>query len=430
LAFGQRQGRSGSKTVETTVHVAYIKFRNPDGSYTTVRDLELPARITPISATVANPFRIKVAPQKQQGLNLFANMAGRPMMPTTVVYQNDSPSVQYVVGETVNSALDDLSFDPQSVDKAWKLVSHGVHLSLPGRTGKFLVRWRAYKTFVPGLGPGNMAFFDEMFDVGFYLQRSQFVPNESTFRVDIDFTQSPFMILEQEDFYLAQQFREPITPETGEGPFSQEWNVFCDNGPQVGSSEDIFWFDIEPNGIYDETEADLFEVPGAANFLFKVEVSTTATQFLQPASFQWTRGQHLTGGLSSLWFDNGVYMTARAGATFPQSSPLAQLEVLTFSPEMNPGGLRFDVDSKVNTSGLTMTLELYNWFTESWTQIYSGAATTTDSRVTGVVQFPFLYVNEDAEILGRVAWRRTGPIVVFPWTVSVDQTQWVVTSSN
>lgn len=438
FAFAQK----GSKTwgpIEATAELAYMKTRNPDGSWTEVRGLELPITITPMRAKVVAP----VAKRSQEDMHgPFAGMGGMfskstfsPVGFNQSVFQNDvpgNPNVGVIVGETVNSAIDDMIFTSATVGKPWKIVKFGVYLDTVGRTGKFLVRWRAYKVFTPGLGPGVMAFTQEMFDVGFYLERSQFPPHGAppwdAFEVTIDFSLSPFMVMDQEGVYLAQQFRHPQTPvENGEGAFSAtEWNCFCDNGPQIGDSEDLFYFDIEPDGVYDETEADQFEIPGAAVFYNKTEVTSGASSFLTPISFAWLHGTHTGGSLSALHFNNGVYMTARAGVAPAGVSP-AELEVLAFSPTLSPAGIRFDVDSKVNTTGLEVRLYLYNWFTDEYDLIKTAPATRADSMVSGVTQFPILYVNEDSEIKAKVSFFRTGPIMVWPWTVSVDQTRWLVT---
>lgn len=414
-----------------------MKYQKSEGNWVTLTDLELPVTITSLNSRTVAPIKVKEQPEQH---GPFAGKGGlfapaSPSMSTVTVFQNTVPGSTYIVGETVNSALDDLVLTVQGNNKAWRFVTLGVHLSTPGRTGKFLVRWRAYDQYIPGLGAGNTAFFGEMFDVGFYLERNQFPTTDSTFQVDIDFSQSPLMIVDDQVCYLAQQFRIPHVvgfppAEDGEGAFSTEWNVFSDNGPQVGDSEDLFFFDQEPNGIYDETEADAFEIPGAGTYFFKTGVSSGPTTFLTPSSFTWLKGTLIEGNLAALWFDNGVYMRGRAGATTQAGDSPAQLSVTTFSPTSSPAGIRFDVDFKVNTPGLEVRLYLYNWLLQDYVQIYAGPAFTHDTTVSGVVAFPSLYVGPGSEITAKVSFFRTGPVIVWPWTVSIDQTQWVVTSST
>jgi hypothetical protein len=418
VAFAQ-----GAVTAETRVE--FCKVRNSDGSFSFVKGAPLRVTIRPVHAVSAE----KAARMRP---NPFARFGGGPVPVggNTTVYQNDL-GVNYFA-DVSPSCLDDLSLLASGDGKAWKIVKFGLHLDTTSRAGKFLVRWRGYETFTSGLGPGVQAFDDEMFDFGFYLQRSLFDPNGSDFTIEVDLTLNPLAIVNDQTCFLAQQFREPQLPiEQGEGEFTTTWNMFCDQGPQIGTSEDLFYYDSPADGVYDETEVDTFapDNPGAANFLFKVQVDAGNTQSLMPFSYSWQTGVAISGNLGSLWFDDQSYLLGQAVSDVDRNTPPVMLVAETFAPSQNITSLRIDVDAKVNTPGLSMRIQLFNFTTGQYVTVYEAPTGTSDVRGIGFATVPTEFVQSGTGLLRtRTSFFRTGITLVFPWTVSVDQVQWIVTT--
>lgn len=353
-------------------------------------------------------------------------------------YQNEFGT--YFVAAEGPSCLDDQVHTAAGNGVPWKIVKFGVHISNDSRTGKFLVRWRGYETFTGSLGPGVSAFSDEFFDAGFYIERNQFPPTppgQSTFIVTGDLTLNPIFVVPNQTCFLASQFRQPhpLGPlfEDGEGPFTTEWNVFANNGPQIGTSEDLFWYDSPADGIYDETEVDAFDPEeggaGAGNFVFKTEIGSGPTQTVNPFMFNWIRGTFLSGNVGSLWFDDSNYNVARAGFTLFPGEPPAQVVVESLSPTANPAAMRFDVDAKASTPGLSMKVELFNFVTNQYVQVVAGPVGTADTALIGFSATPAQCVQPGTNtIRAKVSFYRTGITLQWPWTVSVDRTAWSITS--
>ncbi|MCH7944881.1 MAG: hypothetical protein IIC73_02540 [Armatimonadetes bacterium] len=430
----------------TQAYIAFKNVRNPDGSITRTQGGFLPIRIEAIDAKVLSLGKGQRGEgESQRGAGKSrrgekksdSERSGRGFGAPSpfssqgaVVYQNDGGTP--FVGNDTPSVLDDLVLAAGSENKVWTFVKFGVHLSTASRTGLFLVRWQAWETFVAGRGPGVSAFDDLIpkFDFGFYLDRADFSAADDTFIVTADLRLEPLAAVPNRTCFFAQQFRQPQFPENGEGPFTDVWNVFADSGPQVGASQDLFYYDtLPPDGIYDELEADNFGpgFPGAGNFLLNVEVAGQ-TLALNPASFQWIRGNLQSGNLGSLWFDDGSYNVARAGLTLFLGEPPAQLIVETFVSSTNVIGIRFDVVAKVNTPGLNQRVELWNFTTGTWDTLSDGPATTTDSTVLSFATVANDYVaGAPAVVRAKVSWYQTGLTLLWPWTVSVDRVHWVVT---
>lgn len=415
--------------------LAYFKLRDANGMYTTYRSGgKIPIRIRKIDAEVRQTADGGV---KFNGGIPMPGGFGRPKASQNQLVFSNNAGANWVAADGP-SCLDDLVLTAAGNNKAWKIVTFGVCLVGQGRTGKFLVRWRGYDTYTPNLGQGVMAFSGEFFDAGFYLDRSQFLPTgeeNQTYEVGVDLTLSPIFIVPNQTCFLAQQFREPHpggpSQENGEGPFTNVWNTFTDNGPQIGQSEDLFWYDVPPDGIYDETEPDNFgsEAPGAGTFKFEVEVGSGNTQTMSPFAFSWFRGQPLAGSLGNLWFDDQTYCVARAGVVLVPTEAPAQLIVETFSPTFNPAGLRFDAQAKVNTPGLAMRIDMFNFQTNQYVNVWTNSAGTADTTGVGFAANPPQFVQPGTGIMrSRVSFFRTGVTLIFPWAVSVDMVRWTLTT--
>jgi hypothetical protein len=427
------------KVVHGEAQLVYVKLKNLDGSISESRVSQpLPVTVRQVDSASVSRTRggLALPPSPLRGGGGWG-MSG--VSANQTVYKNDTGD--FFVAANGPSCLDDLVLTAAGNGKAWKIVTFGVHLSDNSRVGKFLVRWRGYDTYTAELGPGVMAFSGEFFDAGFYLNRNIFpptAPEDATFMVTVDLTQSPAFIVPDQVCYLAQQFREPHVvgfppQEDGEGAFTTVWNTFANNGPQIGLSEDLFWYDSPPDGIYDETEVDMFDPKegglGAGNFLFTVEVASSPTTVVNPFSYTWYRGDHLSGNVGSLWFDDENYNVARSGAVpIPTEAP-AQIIVESFSPTGTPTSMRIDAQAKVSTPGLSMRIELWNFTTSQWVQVANGSVGLTDTTLIGFSATPGQCVEAGTgTIRAKVSFYVTGVTATWLWNVSVDRIVWTITS--
>lgn len=418
--------------------LAYVKVKNPDGSVSSSRvNQTLPVTVRQVEKARV-PFGRRgpsLSPSPLRGGGGLG-MAGASSNQT--VYQNEIGD--FFVAAEGPSCLDDMVLTAGGNGKAWKIVTFGVHLSDNSRTGLFLVRWRGFDTYTTQQGPGVMAFSGEYFDYGFYLDRAIFpptLPENATFMVTIDFTQSPVFIVPDQVCYLAQQFRQPhpLGPdfEDGEGPFTTVWNTFANNGPQIGLSEDMFWYDSPPDGVYDETEVDMFDPKegglGAGNFLFTIEVASSPTTVVNPFSFNWVRGEYVSGNVGSLWFDDGNYNVGRSGASQFPSDPPAQIMVESFSPTNTPTAMRIDAQAKVSSPGISMRVQLWNFTTSQWVQVANGPVGMTDTTLIGFSATPGQCVQAGTgTIRAKVNFYVTGTTISWVWTASVERIVWTISS--
>ncbi|MCH8977949.1 MAG: hypothetical protein IH945_01740 [Armatimonadetes bacterium] len=191
---------------------------------------------------------------------------------------------------------------------------------------------------------------------------------------------------------------------------------------------DYFGIDVDP--VDDETFWGTAMVVSAANRWETHILSWTVSQtsLVAPGSFQWIRGFLQSGNLASLASDDGDYQVARAGLTLFAGEPPAQIIVNAVGPSGTVQDFEISVVAKVNTSGLSQRIELWNWANSTYDAVGTQVSTTSDSIHTGVAGGTLSdYVEPGTNNMrAKVLWFRTGFTLLWPWSVSVDQVEWAV----
>lgn len=153
--------------------------------------------------------------------------------------------------------------------------------------------------------------------------------------------------------------------------------------------------------------------------------STTSTD-IAPTSSIWLRGMVQSGNNASLAANDDDFFVARAGFVLSATEAPVQLRVDAVAPVGAVASLEFMAVSKVNTSGLSQRIELFNWSTGQYESVGVAVSTTAESTQTVVATGDlsrFVQPGTRA-IRAKVSWFRTGLTLLFPWTVSVDQVRW------
>lgn len=407
-------------------YVEFAKFRTPDGRIIEVGGFYIPVTITPIEATVAkkgNKINKGARGMRTGKRGMTFDFAGSG--PT--VYTNNNGNSTNFTTLTMASALDDLVLTSEANDRPWDELKMGLHLE--GRTTDFQIRWIGYETFTPGLGAGVNAYSDVMFDIGWNIPIGGFGgATVGSFELTFPLATIPLFIVPNQTCFFAQQFREQHAQ--GEGAFALDIStVFSGTGVTVGSSEDQFYWDFDPapDGNYDETELDNYGgPPNEANFLLNISVGGNAETSI-PSAYNWLRGNEQSGNLGSYWFDDDNFGIAKAGLTLFAGEPPAQLIVESFVSTGDIISMRFDVVSKVNTAGLNMRIELYNYLTDEYDVVHDDNATTSETMVQTLAGVPASrYVSGSSTVKAKISWYQTGLTLLWPWSVSVDQVRWIV----
>lgn len=142
----------------------------------------------------------------------------------------------------------------------------------------------------------------------------------------------------------------------------------------------------------------------------------------RPVAFAVPVGTVTSGSLSSLLYSEDSRITLRPGIVFSTSQPPIQLTADGFLALSDPSQIHLRLEASVNQANLQMAVELYNYTTNAFEQIYTGPAETNDRTLTShVTTNPSRFVHAgDAAVKARISWKASGPVFSYPWQAKVD----------
>ncbi|MCH7526736.1 MAG: hypothetical protein IID39_04810, partial [Planctomycetes bacterium] len=147
----------------------------------------------------------------------------------------------------------------------------------------------------------------------------------------------------------------------------------------------------------------------------------------RPTDLEVFRGRVVSGEIGDLFDSDDSRMGFWPGITQDSSEAPVWLRLTGSSLTDVPAELRFTLEANVNTPGVAQRIELFNYVMQSYEEIDFRVGTDTDSIVEIVVDGdPSRFVDSKTlEMKAQLTWL-PGPLVFFPWTVSVDQAVWKV----
>lgn len=150
-----------------------------------------------------------------------------------------------------------------------------------------------------------------------------------------------------------------------------------------------------------------------------------------PASFSMVRGNVVSGGLPELLTSNDQYLVTRPGIVFSTSEAPIQIQVDGTSALTNANGLTFHIESNVNQGNINQTVELLNQQTNTYEQVDTRAATTSDNAIDiTITTNPGRFVNTTTgAVRAKISYKAVGPIFSYPWLARIDHIFWRVSGT-
>lgn len=142
------------------------------------------------------------------------------------------------------------------------------------------------------------------------------------------------------------------------------------------------------------------------------------------------RGVNVGGRLADVLDSNDMYISFQPGFTLNSNEAPVWLEFDGALLSPNISVLFANIESSVNTPGLTQTIEMFDWLAGEYSVVDSRDASFNIDMVFSidvsntVTDFIRTGVNS---VRTRVGWRRTGFTILFPWEVRIDQVTWSTT---
>ena len=139
-----------------------------------------------------------------------------------------------------------------------------------------------------------------------------------------------------------------------------------------------------------------------------------------PTSYTIVDGDLISGDQCDLFYDEGDHMVIGNG-----ESQRAVVEFKSTAPATTPV-MKFQLDSRVTRSGLSLVIDMYNYAEGKWISVYGGVATPADNLTTSQVATPAAFIKADKEVKARVSF---GPIndedpAQDGWTHEIDMARW------
>ncbi len=344
-------------------------------------------------------------------------------------YSNDHGMGSYIVSGIANpSALDDVLMSA-GAGAIWQELTMGLNANINNPNQVFLIRWIGYRNFTPGLGAGVSAFSNAVMDFGGAMTLAgQQVPGtfKLTFNISGYNISSP-----ANQLYFAQQFR--VWDGTGNPntPFRVDFdNVFSLGFPSVGQSQETFYFDGEPDGIYDETEIDVWPPGSEANLLLMILANQSGTvETRLPGSFTYEAGSAVSGGLTDLWDSDDLYLVGGPGVVLSTQQASLRLVLTSTATSTAATQVSMIIEAKSSSSSVRQVVEFFNYATNAWVEGDARQMSTAENTIQIVAPgTPTEYIQAGSrQIRTRLRYKQTGPVLGFPWRISWDRAVWSIT---
>jgi hypothetical protein len=432
------------------LEIAFGWSKDANGDKVNLKGRKIQYRAWPVSAKNLTPVKasanwfgnlLKSSEKRQPKFNPPAPLNG-PDSNNYVYFADAGAGYGYI--ESNPSSLDDVVLTSGAIGKPWTQFRFGFNY-VPTTFSQFVMRWRIWQNNVDNPAPQN-DFSGEIADFGVIWNQS--VPSGAhIFEINVI---AAAISTTDTSLYIAHQYRNrsnnPLG-EDGEGSFKTgEVDALFNAAapPSVGFSEDQFWYDFDPvpDGIYENTEIDIFE--GArADLLGGIQVSQSGTvQEITALNAFMGNGRFVSGNLLSILNagDNNLFRMNEA-YNVARDTSVGEVIVDFFNPVTNVNGIRIAGTGGTTINNTIRRIHLYNFNTNTWVllnqiqvptlglfqfnETYGGPVSQIPNFI-GTVNHPIL--GPIPAIRARVGWQNTTFNNDRSWQMQLDLLECFVTT--
>ncbi len=140
------------------------------------------------------------------------------------------------------------------------------------------------------------------------------------------------------------------------------------------------------------------------------------------------RGIQIGGTLADASDSDDSYLRFNPGFTLSSTEPPVWLVFESTLPDDSPDQLALKLEAGANTVGLSQTIEFFDFDIGSYQVVDVRMATMSDAIVEVIAEGNMdRYVQAGSgTVRARIGWKVTGPVLVYPWQIRVDQLVWLV----
>jgi hypothetical protein len=160
-------------------------------------------------------------------------------------------------------------------------------------------------------------------------------------------------------------------------------------------------------------------VPGDTAFTLLGDVTSTT---VWPTTTVLGPGAIISGVPGDMFSSNNVSFILRPGPVLVTTQDPVKLVLSGNAPGGSPSDLVFLVKSSASTFSIRQRIEVYNFATTSYEEVSFAPPTYNPQVIT--IASPANHVGPNNEVRARLSYRLAGAVIVYPWTVSIDEATW------
>ena len=218
------------------------------------------------------------------------------------------------------------------------------------------------------------------------------------------------------------------------GLLTGNWSTSGGSDNTIDTVENVFVQNPESGTwavevIASEINEDAHVETGAVDADFALVVSGVSASRVVIDGFNVLRGVQTAGDLEDVFESDDSYLKFKPGLTLNSSEPPVWIEFMGTLPGDNPAALTITLEARANTLGLNQTMEMFNYNSGLYELVKMQSASFNVDSISTVdvsANIPDYVQAGTGSVQARVGWRAAGPILIYPWTICIDQIDWSV----
>jgi choice-of-anchor B domain-containing protein len=161
--------------------------------------------------------------------------------------------------------------------------------------------------------------------------------------------------------------------------------------------------------------------------LFVLDASDATVRIVNLDAFTIVRGTYVAGNQNSFTSVDGNPYTVMAGIVLSASEAPINLTFDGTALWQHASKLRFSVTGWASTTGLTRTIEMYNWQAGAFETVSAFVVGTSSATTDLELVNPDRFIQAGTrKIRARISLKQTGISGSFPWAYNFDQVAWFI----
>lgn len=152
-----------------------------------------------------------------------------------------------------------------------------------------------------------------------------------------------------------------------------------------------------------------------------------ASQTVAPTSFTAFRGNFVSGTVADVAASDNSYLRYQPGPVATGTESPIDLTFTGTTTLLAPSSMTVRLETRASSPNIEQRVRLFNFVTNAFEDVNTSNLATTDNVLDIVISSNAArFVSATGEVRARVTYKQVGPVVSLPWTVSIDQLNWII----